>query len=76
MYYEINVSKEVEDRNGHKSSQHFFATAKRSIVSTFQLKQVLPVILAKFPESEGYDVSVTRQEEIGYGLSIEEALKA
>lgn len=49
MYYEINVS-----LNG----QHFFATAKRSITDEKKLKQVLAVLVAKFPMKEGYDLVV------------------
>lgn len=55
-WYEINVAK-----NGH----HFFATAKRSITSKRMLAEVLPEIQQKFPESEGYKVSVTAQVEYG-----------
>jgi hypothetical protein len=65
MYYEINVS-----LNG----KHFFATADRSIGSTYELKKVLPVIVAKFPESEGYNVSVTYHENVGHGVDIDEVL--
>ena len=56
MYYEINVS-----LNG----SHFFATAERSITGEWELNKVLPVIKEKFPESEGYEISVTFWEKIG-----------
>lgn len=56
LYYEINVS-----LNG----RHFFATDERSIDSEVALDRVIPVILAKFPVSEGYGVQVTRWDAIG-----------
>lgn len=55
MYYEINVS-----LNG----RHFFATAKRSITTTSDLKKVYPVIKAKFPEEEGYKIMVSEHPEV------------
>ena len=60
MYYEINVS-----LNGH----HFFATAERSITSIYELKKVYPVIRAKFPETEGYEITVTYEEQVGHFIS-------
>lgn len=63
MYYEINVS-----LNG----KHFFATHERSIRSEAELRRVLPAIVEKFPESEGYKVSVTKWETIGKEIEIME----
>lgn len=60
MYYEINVA--------YKGS-HFFATAKRSISDSEELQKRLVVFLRKFPASEGYSISVTRYEEIGYDVT-------
>lgn len=57
MFYEINVSK-----NGF----HFFATDERSIQSKEKLEIVLKIIKEKFPESEGYELLVTRYEKVGY----------
>lgn len=56
MYYEINVS-----LNG----KHLFATAERSIVSRAQMEETYKLFEEKFPESEGYKLSVTRWERIG-----------
>lgn len=66
MYYEINVS-----LNG----THFFATDKRSITCKVKLKKVLPVIKTKFPDNEGYEISVTEYPQIGYGLNVDKLLK-
>lgn len=66
MYYEINVS-----LNG----RHFFATAPRSITTYTELKKVLPVIIEKFPASEGYEIMLTQVHESGTILNIEETLK-
>ena len=49
-YYDINVS-----LNGW----HFFGTHPRSLKDEDQAYRVLEVIKAKFPESEGYEVSMT-----------------
>lgn len=62
MYYEINVSLD---------GRHFFATAKRSITSQNTLKIVYKVFKEKFPASEGYEISVTRYEELGFGVDME-----
>lgn len=58
-HFEINVSKD---------GVHFFATAPRSlpVYSTKKLDDVLNVIREKFPESEGYKISVTRWEIYGH----------
>lgn len=55
-WYEINIAK-----NGH----HFFATAERSITNKWKLEEIFPVIKEKFPEEEGYGISVTAQVEYG-----------
>ena len=52
MNYEINVS-----LNG----RHFFATHERSITNSSELMKVFKVFVEKFPESEGYKISVTRK---------------
>lgn len=56
MYYEINVA---------FHGQHFFATAERSLKSEHEAKQVYKAIKEKFPESEGYEISVSRWEKSG-----------
>lgn len=60
MFYEINVS-----LNG----RHFFATSPRSLLSMGELEVVVPIMIAKFPRSEGYAVTVTRVETTGVDLS-------
>lgn len=55
-YYEINVS-----LNG----VHFFATHKRSLTDERKMQEVLEVFKEKFPESEGYRISVTAEYEYG-----------
>jgi hypothetical protein len=72
MYYEINVA--VKGKGHCGLGKHLFATAPRSITSEHQLKQVLALMVEKFPESEGYQISVTRQECVGYGLDVDEIL--
>lgn len=57
MWYEINVS---------KKGKHFFATDKRSITDPAQLKQTYTVFAEKFPESEGYTLTVTSHAVTGY----------
>ena len=61
MYYEVNVS-----LNG----QHFFATSERSIKESNKLDHVLKVFKEKFPESEGYKITVTYYETIGHILTL------
>lgn len=64
--YEINVS-----LNG----VHFFATHERSIVSERKLKEVYKVFKEKFPEAEGYEISVTYWTKSGREINMEK-LKA
>lgn len=49
--YEINVA-----LNG----RHFFATHERSIVSLEDLKKIYPILSAKFPEVEGFNIKVCK----------------
>lgn len=60
--YEIDVS-----LNG----QHFFATQERSIVTERKLKEVYKVFKEKFPEAEGYELSVTYWTKIGKEINME-----
>ncbi len=62
MYYEINVSLD---------GQHFFATAARSITTTFKLREVLHQIVTRFPKEEGFVVTVS--EEVQYGIGVKVA---
>lgn len=61
MYYEINVS-----LNG----MHFFATHKRSCRTEDEMKKVHTVFKEKFPESEGYQISVTFYQTIGQQITV------
>ena len=56
MYYEINVS-----YNG----RHLFATAERSITTEQKAKEMYRLFLKNFPESEGYNINVTRWNKSG-----------
>lgn len=49
--YEINIA-----LNGI----HFFATHERSITDDFELKKILPILIEKFPESEGYTFLISK----------------
>ena len=62
MYYEINIA-----LNG----KHFFATAERSITNKWKLKEVYDVLKEKFPQEEGYDISVTYYETVGKPIDME-----
>lgn len=66
MGYEINVS-----LNG----KHLFATHERSITYTWDLERVLPIFLEKFPESEGYEVTVTEWSKTGHFVDIKEFME-
>ena len=49
-HYRINVA---------KNGLHFFATAPDSITEPHHMKEVLKELREKFPESDGYEVTVT-----------------
>ncbi len=52
MSYEINIS---------KNGKHFFATNERSIgYDNLKLRHMYNMFLEKFPESEGYEISVSK----------------
>ncbi len=61
MYYEINISK-VEG--------HLFATAPRSITDSKTCKTMLKLFIDKFPESEGYKISLSVHADTGGHLVI------
>lgn len=63
MYYEINVS-----LNG----RHFFATHERSIVNETKLKEVYRVLKKKFPQEEGYDITVSCIKTTGKYIDMEQ----
>ena len=61
MYYRINVS-----LNG----RHFSATADNSCTNSHDTLKVYNALLAAFPESEGYLISVTHWQNSGYSVDI------
>lgn len=69
MYYEINVAK-LTPRGDYK---HFFATSERSITTLDSLKEVATALNKAFPVPE-FRITVTREEHIGYGMSLKEVL--
>lgn len=62
MYYDINVS-----LNG----QHLFATAERSVTDSHKLQKVYKLFMEKFPEEEGYKITVTKWEKVGKYIDME-----
>lgn len=52
-YYEINVS---------LKGRHLFATAQRSLKTQAEADSLLGVFKVKFPEREGYKISMTYWE--------------
>lgn len=54
MHYEINVIKD---------GRHFFATHERSIHNKARLGTLVAIFRERFPESEGYEISVTKWEQ-------------
>ena len=63
MYYEINVA-----LNG----KHLFATADRSITNPYKAEKIYNLFKEKFPEEEGYTISVTEWNKIGKPINMEE----
>ena len=62
MYYEINVS-----LNG----KHLFATAERSITDIHKANTVCKLFKEKFPEEEGYKITMTKWEKVGKFIEVE-----
>ena len=62
MYFEINVSHE---------GQHFFATAERSIFTEVKARKLYALLREKFPETEGYSITVSRRELTGTYLNFD-----
>ena len=60
--YEINVAV----KNSRGMWRHLFATDIRSLHTGKDAKKLYELFKKKFPESEGYDISVTRLETIGH----------
>jgi hypothetical protein len=61
MYYEINIS---------FHGKHFFATAERSITDENKLREVYMILHEHFPESDGYNIEITKWEKIGHQINI------
>ena len=59
MYYEINVS---------LGGRHFFATAERSVTTESKARAVFDELKARFPEAQGYKVTVSYNELTGRQL--------
>ena len=59
-YYEINIS---------KNGQFVFATAERSATSESSAKKLFKLLKEKFPESEGYKITITYWECVGHLVS-------
>jgi hypothetical protein len=66
MYFEINVS-----LNG----KHFFATSKRSATNDIALNALVLVFAIKFPIEEGYEISISKNPEVGYICDFHEVLQ-
>lgn len=66
MGYEINVA-----LNG----KHLFATHERSLKYDSDLKRCLEIFLEKFPELEGYTISVEYIEHYGRIIDIDKFIK-
>ena len=62
-HYEINVARD---------GKHLFATSERSISYLWELADILPIFRRKFPEEQGYKISVTKWECRGTEVDIEE----
>ena len=61
-HYAINVA---------KNGQHFFATHNRSLRTKRKAEQVYAEMLDRFPHSEGWDVSITKQ--FAYGKAFDDS---
>lgn len=61
MHYEINVVKD---------GKHFFATHERSLRSAEEAHLTVQIFRGKFPENEGYAITMRRVEIIAYPITI------
>lgn len=66
MTYEINVA---------LKGVHLFATHERSIRTHRELKRVLKIFIEKFPESEGYHITVSEWNTFGKDINITEFIQ-
>lgn len=65
MYYEVNIS-----LNG----KHFFATNERSITDEHKLKEVYGTLREKFPNEDGYNITVVKYETVGKHIDMGDGL--
>jgi hypothetical protein len=63
VYYEINVA---------LRGRHFFATAERSITTRAAAAEVYWLFVRKFPDSEGYTITVSQRSTTGTEITPEE----
>jgi hypothetical protein len=61
MYYEFNVA---------QSGCHLFATAKRSVTSSSEAERLARLFKKKFPESQGYSITISYYPERGYATDV------
>ena len=61
MYYEITVA---------KNGVHLFAMAERSAQSPWNARAIYEEIKTRFPEEEGYQVTVTRWKKRGEYINL------
>lgn len=66
MWYKINVS-----FNG----KHLFATAKYSLASPWEAVELYELFIQKFRHEDGYNVDMTKWEEVGMSCDVKEMLE-
>lgn len=64
MYYEINVA---------KNGSHYFATAQRSITNRAKCIELIQDLMERFPDSEGFRLSVSYHPEVSSSLTLFES---
>jgi hypothetical protein len=62
MSYEINIS---------KNGKHYFATAERSLTTLSESTKVYNELKEFYPESQGFNLSMTKWEKIGKEIKID-----
>jgi hypothetical protein len=65
MYFEINVA-----LNG----KHYFATSERSIRSSKKAAEVVADFEKRFPENEGFSISLSYNPQKSYGVCLPEVM--
>jgi hypothetical protein len=59
--FEINVSLD---------GKHLFATHERSLKTSIDFRKLLPEIQKRFPANEGFQISVSYNPQVSYGLAL------